>query len=150
MLQALFLWYLKRLLKKIKNKSTANKTTQDYILCLDSLISSDDDNEQHHCSSNWVNSINRGGLACVNNISCECILRTELEHNPIHLGNEAVRRISGSEDVLFCWCIINTSWDSHCSTALLDMVVKMWATIRGFSYAGAWVEKVKVAQQQTT
>jgi hypothetical protein len=26
----------------------------------------------------------------------------------------------------------------------------MWITVRGFSYASAWVEKMKVAQQKTT
>ena len=103
-----------------------------------------------------MNSINRGGLACVNNMTfelfftMECVLRTQLEYNPIHLGKEAVRRITESEDVLFCWCIISTSWDDDCSTALLDMIAKMWSTIRGFSYASAWVDKIKVAQQQTT
>ena len=146
----------KSLLKKLKQRPTANKATQDYILCLESLISNDDDNEQQHCSSDWVNSINRGGLACVNNMTfelfftMECVLRTQLEYNPIHLGKEAVRRITESEDVLFCWCIISTSWDDDCSTALLDMIAKMWSTIRGFSYASAWVDKIKVAQQQTT
>ncbi|KAL5506231.1 hypothetical protein EMCRGX_G007830 [Ephydatia muelleri] len=44
----------------------------------------------------------------------------------IHLGKEAVRRITESEDVLFYWCIISTSWDNDCSTALLNMIAKMW------------------------
>ena len=76
----------------------------------------------------------------------ECVLRTQLEHNPIHLGIEAVRRITESEDGLFRWCIISASWDNDCSIALLDMIAKMWSTIRVFSYASAWVEKIKVAQ----
>ena len=78
----------KSLLKKLKKRPTANKTTQDYILCLESLISGDDDNEQQHCSSDWVNSINCGSLACVNNMTfelfftMECVLRTQLDYSP--------------------------------------------------------------------
>ena len=80
----------KSLLKKLKQRPTANKTTQDYILCLESLISNDDDNEQQHCSSDWVNSINRG----VNNMTfelfftMECVLHTQLEYNPITWGRK--------------------------------------------------------------
>ena len=42
----------KNLLKKLKKRPTSNKRSQDYILCLEGLISSDDDNEQQHCSYN--------------------------------------------------------------------------------------------------
>ena len=46
-----------------------------------------------------------------------------------------------SQHIRFHWSICN--WEK----ALLEEVVKMWVTMRGFSYAivSAWVEKVKAA-----
>ena len=40
-------------------------------------------------------------------------------------------------------------WAVICSTALLMKIAKMWITVRGFSYASAWVQKMKVTQQQS-
>ena len=34
-------------------------------------------------------------------------------------------------------------WDCDEAQSLLHEVVKLWITIRGFSYASAWVEKFK-------
>ena len=141
----------KKLQKKKKSDNPLNK---DCILCLDELISGDGDAELS--SSDLVNSLNRGGLVCVNDMTFELLLSMELElrsHlkiNPTHLGDELVVQITESEDVLFLWSIISVSWDSDCSTALLKKIAKMWITVRGFAYASAWVEKMKVAQQKTT
>ena len=141
----------KKLQKKKKSDNPLNK---DCILCLDELISGDGD--AGLSSSDWVNSLNRGGLVCVNDmtfelfLSMELELRSHLKIKPTHLGDEVVVQITESEDVLFLWSIISVSWDSDCSTALLKKIAKMWITVRGFSYASAWVEKMKVAQQKTT
>ena len=140
--------------KKLQNKKKKldNPLNKDCLLCLEELMSGDGDTELS--SADWVNSINRGGLICVNDmtfelfLSMELELRSHLKINPTHLGDEVVVRITESEDVLFLWSIISASWDNDCSTALLKKIAKMWTTVRGFSYASAWVEKMKVAQQK--
>ena len=40
-------------------------------------------------------------------------------------------------------------WEEEEAEALLEQVVKMWVTIRGFSYASAWVEKCKTASAKS-
>ena len=47
-------------------------------------------------------------------------------------------------------CIISSSWDSDCSSELLDKTVKLWVTLRGFSLCGAWMEAYKVANKKAT
>ena len=47
------------------------------------------------------------------------------------------------EDVLFHWAIVSASWDDEEATALLPMIVQLWVTMRGFSYASAWMDNYK-------
>ena len=47
------------------------------------------------------------------------------------------------EDVLFYWCIVAADMDEENATTLLQMIVESWVTIRGFPFAGAWVELYK-------
>ena len=82
-------------------------------------------------------------------LSMELELHSHLMINHTHLGDEVVGQITESEDVLFLWSIISASWDSAACTALLKKIAKMWTRVRGFSYASAWVEKMKVVQQKT-
>eukprot|EP00731_Ephydatia_muelleri_P032133 Em0023g640a len=82
----------KKLQKKKKSDNPLNK---DCILCLDELISGDAD-AGGLSSSDWVNSLNRGGLVCVNDmtfelfLSMELELRSHLKIKPTHLGDEVV------------------------------------------------------------
>ena len=56
-----------------------------------------------------------------------------------------------NDDVKFIlWSVISADWDESSGLALLQMIVKEWVKIRGFSLASAWVEKYKVAQKQIT
>ena len=48
-----------------------------------------------------------------------------------------------NEDVQLHWCLVGCDWEKEEAEALLQEVVKLWVTIRGFSYASAWVEKFK-------
>lgn len=48
---------------------------------------------------------------------------------------------------MFFFC--GAEWEESSASALLEMVIRQWVKIRGFSYANAWIEKYKVAQKQT-
>ena len=42
-----------------------------------------------------------------------------------------------------------SDWEEDETKVLLELVVNMWITIRGFSYASAWMEKVKSANAKS-
>ena len=62
---------------------------------------------------------------------------------------ELCATIVRNEDVLFYWCIAAADMDEENSTTLLHMIVESWVTIRGFSFAGAWVELYKQRTKKT-
>ena len=56
-----------------------------------------------------------------------------------------------SDDVQFFWSIVAAPWEdgADIEMELLEMVIGMWLTIRGFSYASDWVEKFKLLEKKT-
>ena len=46
-------------------------------------------------------------------------------------GRRGRRR--GRRDVLFLWSIIMVNWNEDISNTVLDLIVDMWITIRGFA-----------------
>lgn len=145
--------YIPRALKKKLPKST-HPLKSEIQLCIFDLL--DEGCENEHDSQNWVHSINRGGLTCVNNITYDLFVAMEIElrnhlHNFVAPNIETIATsILESEDVQFYWCIVSSDWDKRSALALLEMIVSDWVKIRGFSLASAWVEKYKVTQKQTT
>ena len=61
-----------------------------------------------------------------------------------------IASISENEDVLFLWSLVSADWEESSASALVEMIIRQWVKIRGFSYANAWIEQYKVAQKQTT
>ena len=105
---------------------------------------------------NWVKVVDRGGLFhCrmeFNLFLCavEVALKKEMRQ-----GNEAAMKagfkdkllllLQEDEDVLFWWstlCAI-TDVDNETSEALLPYIVTHYVTIRGFAFAGRWMEAFK-------
>jgi hypothetical protein len=83
----------------------------------------------------------------------ELFYAMELEFRK-HVGGEginfdAAEMMERNEDVLLCWNIISASWDEECSSSLLQMIIKLWITIRGYSLSSAWIEKYKAANKKT-
>ena len=54
-----------------------------------------------------------------------------------------------NEDVLFHWTLISATWDDELAAKLMNMIVDLWITIRGFSLASAWIEEYKGATKKT-
>lgn len=90
-------------------------------------------------SSDWINAINRGGLTKVNNDTYELFVAMEVELCMVQNNN-----------VQFFWSIICSEWEEKVGHILLEMIISEWVTIRGFSYASAWIEKFKQATKVTT
>ncbi len=145
--------YIVRSIKK-KMKKSMHPLKEDILLCTFDLL--DDGTESKQESQDWVHIIDRGGLTRVNNSTFELFVSME-HHFRKHVCRfeapdfeAATTAILSNEDVLFLWSIVSSDWEEDSATALLDMVVKEWVKIRGFSLASAWVEKYKVARKQTT
>ena len=144
--------YIPRSLKKkILKSSRDHKQKQDLVLCLEDLLA--DETEEPSESAEWLTALNRGGLLCVNNMTFELFYAMELEFRK-HVGGEginfdAAEMMERNEDVLLCWNIISASWDEECSSSLLQMIIKLWITIRGYSLSSACIEKYKAANKKT-
>ena len=55
------------------------------------------------------------------------------------LRDEVVASITCNEDVVFHWCMLSSTISNSDGDTLLKMLVELWTTIRGFSFASAWV-----------
>ena len=123
-------------------------------MCLLDLV--EDDDEDGGTAKEWLDLIDRGGLQRINEsmfqvmVAMEMELRKHLQHNkPPNFTQEITGHILNSEDVQFHWCNVACDWEENEAEALLHEVVKMWVTIRGFSYASAWVENFKSASTKS-
>lgn len=149
--------YVPRSLKKKLPKSS-NPLKKDLLLCLDSLIITDqediiDDSKQ------WIDLIDRGGLAKVTNDCYELFVAMEkelrkhlsIDKAPKMIDREAIKQaIIENEEVQFFWHIISGEWEEESSVSLLNMIAAEWLKICGFSFAGAWMEKYKCEKQLMT
>ena len=146
--------YVTRHLRKQLQRS-AHPNKAEFELCLldlnDAEISTDD-------SEDWVRSIDRGGLKYVSDMtymvfmSMEQEVRKHLKIGKVSQGpqRETIERhIKKNTDVLFYWCIVSAEWEDTTASTLLDMIVTLWVTIRGFSGASGWLEKYKQMNKTT-
>ena len=96
-----------------------------------------------------MRSIDRGGLKHVSDMtymlfmSMEQVVRKHLQigstsQNP---QREIIEKKLNNNDVFFYWCTVSTKWEEDTASTLLDMIVKLWITIRGFSGANRWLKK---------
>ena len=138
--------YIPRALQKKLQKS-AHPLKEELQLCL--LDLQDDGKEEDGTAEEWLNLIDRGGIKHVNegtsiDSSMEFELRIHLQpQQPPNFVRDITQNILKNEDVLFHCSILASDWEEE--DPLLELVVKMWTTIRGFSCTSAWVEKFKSA-----
>ena len=118
------------------------------MLCLLDLLH--DGDEESGESTEWVQLINRG-LTLVNNttfevfVAMEYELQKHLRQGGTHDLDKITSEVRDNEDVKFLWSIVSADWEEQ--SAADD---SHWVRIQGFSYASAWLEKIKTAQKKTT
>ena len=147
-------WVVRAVGKKVKKLALLEK--KDLEACLCTLV--DDTGDEFMESQEWSNTIDRGGLTKVNNLTFELFAMMEkafrsmicTSHPVLQIPAECAQEIKADEDVQFVWCLTSPDWTEASSTALLDMLVDEWIKIRGFSYASSCVEKYKAEQRKTT
>lgn len=142
--------YVCRKVKKQLESST-HKSKDSMILCLTDLYG---DEDEERGTEDWTNSLDRGGLWHVNDTAYSLFYAMEEEVRS-HLmpksassmgeGNREVivSAVLSSEDVLFQWSMLSVDADDADGKELLQMIVKHYVTIRGFSFANTCVELFK-------
>ena len=108
-------------------------------------------------SEEWTDLIDRGGLTHVDDMLFSMFIEMEVEIRR-HLGSAtencgmkqiAIDNILENEDVKFYWSMVASGDWEETQHILLKMIVEHWVTIRGFSHAGAFMEKFKQKNQKT-
>ena len=131
---------------------------EELVLCLEEMCEVDD--KEDDCSADWTKQINRGGLKLVNGntyqlfVAIETRLRqflrvTSAESISDGIKSVLMETISGDEDVLFFWTILTAEWEGEEEKVLLSMVIELWITIRGFSFARSFLEMYKQLNKKT-
>ena len=54
-----------------------------------------------------------------------------------------------NDDVLFHWCTLVTDISDTDAAVVLELLVKLWITIRVFSFASAWLELYKQSKKKS-
>lgn len=111
----------------------------------------------------WVDQTNRGGLFDISDagyflfVVIEVAMRDKLldRLTPSSQTPDSkegiIRFVTSDSDVLFHWEMLSVDIENAQNSAeLLEEIVKLWLTIRGFSISRAWIEDYKVLVSQAT
>ena len=121
---------------------------EELVLCLHEITEEDVDKERS-ASDDWISLVDRGRLKHVNSAvfmvfaAMEICVRKRICNTRQPMFDHLKEEILTDEDILFHWAIVSANWDEEAATTLLPMIAKLWVTIRGFSYASAWMENYK-------
>lgn len=129
---------------------------EELILAIDSMCKDDGSSEDSEptTSQHWIASIDRGGLCHVKDVTYMVFLAME-ENLRHHLKVSNVREMNSdfrdkvvmelvkNDDVNFYWCMLALDLDAEKESVLLKLLVEHWVTVRGFSFAGAYMEMYK-------
>ena len=146
------------ILRSLKKKlSTSAHPLKDEILeHLTELVVDPNEDIAGDASTDWINMIDRGGLVHVNEMMylmmkhMETTMRQGLKCETADtLKEDCIKAITTSDDVLFYWDLITGMWNDEEREALLNMIVELWVTIRGFAYASGWMEQYKQAAKKS-
>lgn len=100
----------------------------------------------------WVEKVNRGGLFLVNDSLYDVFYSLEIhlsEYLKTALSSQGLDKskivplLCEDNEVQFLWSVLTFDLDEGSSEKVLEDVVKLWITIRGFSYASALIEEYK-------
>ena len=151
--------YVCRNLRK-KLQRSSHPLKEELILGIMDLLDCCDDDDEEASSETWLNSIDRGGLWHVNDTtfmvfqSMEEVVRQHLRKSNMRSLSSGgkhllITKLSSDEDVRFNWCIAAADFEEAEEKILLDMIIELWVTIRGFSFVSGWIEQYKQSSKKT-
>ena len=103
----------------------------------------------------WILMINRGGLWQVNNqtygffVRLETEIRKHLTLTPNSELSSVTDAIIKNTDVQFDWCLLAAKADNAVANLVLQKIVQLYITVRGFSFAKSYIEIYKQAHRKT-
>ena len=135
---------------------------KNFVACLGDMavVGENDDLDFLGYTKTWFDKVNRGGLFPLNDetfnlfTAVETIVRIFL---PTHARNgdllseglkDLVDRAIEDSDVQFHWTIIVRELELEEAVELLEELVRLWVTVRGFSLAATWMETYKQATKK--
>ena len=120
------------------------------------MFADPDEEEQLFHSEDWTYISNHGGLIHISDTTYLLFVTMELEirkwSSQMQLGSNykdtVTEKLMKKSDLLQCWSCISINWGEE-SKELLKMMVDHFITVRGFSAAGAFLEKFKQKHAKT-
>ena len=115
---------------------------------------SGDETEVAEESEEWTASVDRGGLAYINNTAhqflcaVEYSMRRHMHTDNMREMNDTFRQelsteIKEDDDVQFHWIMLSSSMEEEVSHNVLDSIIYLYITVRGFSFASSVLERYK-------
>ena len=146
--------------RAVRKKLTPHKNNKELLLSLEELEDTEE-NTPYDPSRDWIEITNRGGILYVTDEAFEVFCSIEglvREHfrkdraKEISGGMKAelCTKITSNEEVQSKWEVIARDMDDEVGRKLLAMITELWVTVRGFSYAGAWMELYKQRAKKNT
>ena len=147
-----------KLLQKLKKRRT-NKAAA-FVECLTNMAVGGDVSSYYQYTTVWLHSKDKGGLFQINDATFLFFRAVEIgtqRHLPTHIRSASksnsketlIRSIMEGEDVLFLWDMLAVDIrDQDHSSELLELLIELWITTRGFSLASSWLEEYKQANKK--
>ena len=138
----------RKIRKNIEVSSRPNK--QQLISCVEGLLGGEGDTP----SADWVDVVDRGGLLHIKEGTYMLFYAMEEEVREYFRLQKISQLVEGSrepieecvlenKEVLFQWCMLTAGAEDDVGAVVLGMLVKLWITVRGFSFTSAWLEQFK-------
>lgn len=114
-------------------------------------------------TTKWIELVNRGGLYEINDTAYILFREIELKvrkqllvafdgkRDDEDLKISIVNSVASDENIQFYWTILSVDIESEDQAILvLKQVIGTWLTVRGFSIAGAWLDKYLCISKTST
>lgn len=151
-------YVVRKLLKKFTKRSDEAANT--FVAVLLNMVGEDIVGDVHADTDSyfdyvkvWTRTTDRGGLRHASNdtysffLALETVLYQLIKEG--ELREKVVSEIMTNENILFLWGIATDLADTKQSLALLQEVVQLWYTIRGFSITSQLLKQYKKATKST-
>ena len=145
--------------KKVERSSSPLK--EELVLSIMDLLDNDDDATEENFED-WLNLVDRGGLWRVNDTmymvfqSMEEVARAHLRRSNMRGlslpgGKDLlISKITSDEDIQFHWCVAAAAFGEEEGKILLNMIIELWVTVRGFSLVSSWLEQFKQLNEDSS
>ncbi len=140
-----------------KLKSSSRPDKENMLLFMVNLCG--DEESEERGTETWTNAIDRGGLWHVNDTTYVIFYHMEEEiRNYLRIkliqDEKTKERISeailANEDVLFQWSLLSAAVDDDPGKVILQMLAKLYITVRGFAFATSCLELYKQRHKKKT